>query len=155
MTHVHRQEVLTGNGPQTPREGATGPHPHRMLFVVSESVVAVGAVAGAWQLVTGTLTPPVSDLARLGLSNWVLPGLWLFTMVAIPAASSAWLAWRRSPLALTAVLCASGLLLVELVVQIPFVGPNMLQAVFGAVAVGLAAVAIQSRRLGWRRDRHG
>jgi len=126
-----------------------------MLFVVSESVVAVGAVLGACQLVTGKQTPPVSDLAPLGLSSWVLPGLWLFTMVALPAALSAWLAWRRSPLAPTAVLCASGLLVVELVVQIPFVGPNLLQAVFGAVAVGLAAVAIRSRCLGWRRDPHG
>ena len=101
MTHVHRQEVLAANAPPTLREGATEPHPHRMLFVVLQSVVAVGAVAGAWQLV------------------------------------------------------ASGLLGVELVVQIPFVGTNPLQAVFGAVAVGLAAVAIRSRRLGWRRDRHG
>jgi hypothetical protein len=132
-----------------------------MLIVVAESTVALGAFAGAWQLLTGTLTPPVSDLAPLGLSSWTLPGLWLAATVAVPSGLSAWLAWRRSPFTPSAVLWASILLAVELVTQVPYVGISPLQLAFGAVAVGLAAVAIRARQLGWRRSpqpesvRHG
>ena len=47
-----------------------------------------------------------------------------------------------------AVLVASAPLVVELVVQIPFIGPSLLQAVFGTVAVVMAALALRARRLG-------
>ena len=124
------------------------PLPYRAVFIATESFVALGALVGSVQLVTGTLTPPVADLDPLGLSSWVLPGVWLFAMVAVPAAVAAWLALERSPRTPTAVLCASALLLVELLVQIPFVGPSALQAVLGVVAVGLAAAAVRSRQLG-------
>jgi len=45
---------------------------------------------------------------------------------------------------------ASGLLATELGVQDPFVGPSGLQAVFGAVSAGLAALGLQARRTGLR-----
>jgi len=125
--------------------------PHRMVFVVAESFIAIAGAAGAIQLMTGTYVPPVSDLEPLGLSSWVLPGVWLFASVAAPSGSAAWLAWRRSPAAPTAVLVASALLLVEVTVQVPFVGPSALQAVFGTTALVLASVAVHARRTGWRR----
>ena len=99
--------------------------PYRTFFVSTESMVALGGVAGAVQLITGTFTPPVADLAPLGLSSWVLPGLWLFSSVAVPSAAAGWLAWRRSPQAPTALLIASGLLAVELAVQIPLRRPQL------------------------------
>jgi hypothetical protein len=116
---------------------------------VVEGLVAVGGIGGTVQLLTGTAAPPVEDLEPLGLTSWVLPGLWLFASVAVPSMVAAWLAWRRSPRAPAAVLVASALLAVELLVQIPFVGPSVLQAVFGAIAIMLAVLAIVARPT-WR-----
>lgn len=126
-----------------------GSHRFRWLFIVVEGLVAVGAVGGTVQLVTGTAAPPVDDLEPLGLTSWVLPGVWLFASVAVPSTLAAWLAWRRSSHAPTAVLVASALLAVELLVQIPFVGPSVLQAVFGTVAIVLAVLALAARPT-WR-----
>ena len=139
------QEIRTASRPGP----ADRTYPHREILVGAEALVALGGVAGAAQLLTGTSTPPVADLEPLGLSSWALPGAWLFATVAVPSAAAAWLAWRRAPLAPAAVLVASGTLAVELVVQIPFVGPSALQAVFGTVAVGLAGLAVDARRGGW------
>jgi hypothetical protein len=116
---------------------------------VVEGLVVVGALSGTLQLLTGTATPPVEDLEPLGLTSWVLPGLWLFASVAVPSTVAAWLAWRRSLHAPTAVLVASALLAVELLVQIPFVGPSLFQAVFGTVAIVLAVLALVARPT-WR-----
>ena len=126
----------------------TRSYAHRWAFVIVESLVAVGGAAGAVQLASGTFTPPVSAIEPLGLTTWTLPGLWLFASVAVPSAVAAVLAWRRSPRTPAAVLVASALLVVELVVQIPFIGPSLLQAVFGTVAVVMAALALRARRLG-------
>lgn len=127
--------------------------PHRLTFIAAESLVALGGVVGSAQLFTGTGTPPVSDLAPLGLSSWALPGVWLFATVAVPSGAAAWLAWRRASLAPAAVLLACGTLAVELLVQIPFIGASLLQAVFGSFAVGLALLALRARRAGWWHTR--
>jgi hypothetical protein len=78
--------------------------PYRTGLVLIESFVALGGAAGAGQLLTGAFTPPVSDLAPLGLTSWVLPGLWLFATVAAPSARLALVAlrarhlgWRPDP----------------------------------------------------------
>jgi hypothetical protein len=42
------------------------------------------------------------------------------------------------------------LLAIELLLQIPFLGPSILQVIFGAVAVGMAVVSLLARRAGWR-----
>jgi hypothetical protein len=123
--------------------------PFRRTFVLIESLVALGGLMGTAQLLTGTLTPPVSVLAPLGLSSWVLPGLWLFGTVAVPSVTAAVMAWRRSPLAPPVVLLASATLGLELLVQIPFLGPSVLQAVFGTIAIAMAALALRARRAGW------
>lgn len=118
--------------------------PWRRTFIAVESLVAVSGVEGSWQLVTGIHVPPVSDLEPLGLTSWVLPGAWLLVSVAVPSAATAWLAVRRSPLTPRAALVAAAALAVELLVQIPFVGVDPLQAVFGAIAVGMGAVAVHA-----------
>ena len=140
VAHVH----------QVGSRGASLVFPYRVVLVAGESIVR----SALWPVRCADdrdVHPPVADLAPLGLSRGVLPGLWLCAMVAVPCALAAGSAWRRSPLAPTAVLWASALLAVELVVQIPFVGPSALQATLGAVAAGLAAAAVRSRRLGWPR----
>ena len=69
-------------------------------------------------------------------------------MVAVPSGLAGWLAWRRSLWAPAVVLLASASLAIELLVQIPFLGFNILQLIFGAVTIGMAAVGMLARRAG-------
>jgi hypothetical protein len=123
--------------------------PFRRTIVVVETLVSLSGLAGSVQLLAGAATPPVSVLSPLGLSSWTLPAGWLLLTVAVPSGLVAWLAWRRSVWAAPAVLLASALLAIELLVQIPFLGFSILQAIFGVVAVGMAAVGLLARRGGW------
>jgi hypothetical protein len=91
----------------------------------------------------------VSVLAPLRISSWTLPAAWLFFSVAVPSGLAAWLGWRHSAWAPPAVLAASGLLAIELGVQIPILGFSILQLIFGIVAIGMAVVALLARRAGW------
>ena len=136
-------------GRSTRQPGLEFPTPYRRIFVGVESVVAFAGLGGAIQLIAGIFTPPVGDLP-LGLSSWVLPGCWLLGTVAVPAAVAAWLAYRRSPYAPVAVFVAACAMAVEVAVQIPFIGPSWLQAVFGGLAAALAVLAARARRRGWR-----
>ena len=123
--------------------------PFRKTFVVIESLVALGGVTGTLPLLTGTFTPPVSILQPIGLSSWALPGLWLFGTVVVPSTAAAVLAWRRSAYTAPAVLLGSTTLALELLVQIPFLGPSILQAVFATIAIAMAILADRARRSGW------
>ena len=124
-------------------------YPFRPIIVVIETLVGLGGLAGSIQLLAGVATPPVSALNPVGLSSWILPAGWLFLSVAVPSGLAAWLAWRRSAWAPPAVLLASTLLATELLVQIPFLGLNILQLIFGVVAVGMAVMGLLARRAGW------
>ncbi len=126
-----------------------GPLPHRRLLIGLEVFVVLAGLMGVIQLWAGIATPPSSTLPPM-LSGWVLPGFWLLATVPLPAAVAAFLALRRSPWTPQAVLIGAATMAVELVVQIPFLGLNPFQAVFGAVALVLAALALRARRLGWR-----
>jgi hypothetical protein len=118
--------------------------PYRRTFVVVELLLAVCGAAGAVQLGAGLSTPPPSDLRVLGLTSWVLPGIWLLLTVAVPAAVAATLALRRSYLTPTAVTASGLLLALELLVQIPFIGLSVLQLIFGTVAFGLIVLGIRA-----------
>ena len=122
----------------------------RRTFMTVESLVALGGLVGTGMLLTGTNTPPVGTIEPLGLSSWVLPGGWLFATTVIPSVAATVLAWRGSPHTPTAVLVASATLAIELLVQIPFLGPSPFQAVFGGIAVTMAGLALLARRAaGW------
>jgi hypothetical protein len=129
--------------------------PWRRTFVAGEGLVALAGAAGSAQLLAGIATPPDSALdpfERFGVTGWGLPAVWLFLTVAAPSGLAAWSAWRRSSRTPALVLAASGLLAVELLVQIPFLGLDVLQAVFGAVAVGLGVLGWDAAvGGGWRR----
>lgn len=127
----------------------TAPCPFRRTFLVTGALLALAGAAGAVQLIAGAATPPVDDLEPLGLHSWVLPGIWLFVSVAVPWAIATVLATRRRRVTPAAVLVACALLLFELVVQIPFVGPSPLQAVLGTVALVIGGLAWRARRTGW------
>ena len=126
--------------------------PWRRTFVAVEGLVAVAGAAGTVQLLAGIATPPdatLDPLASFGVSGWELPALWLFASVAVPSAMAAGAALHGSSRTPRWVMVASGLLAVELLVQVPFLGFNVMQAVFGAVAVVMAALAWRARA-GWR-----
>ncbi len=125
-------------------------NPHRRTMTWASGFLAVAGLVGTWQLMSGAATPPVSDLAPLGLSSWTWPGLWLFGSVVVPwfVAVIACVGRRRAtPLI---VLVACGLLVLELVVQVPFIGLSPLQFILGAAAGGLVWCAVDARRRGWR-----
>ena len=128
---------------------ATLARPFRKMFTLVEGLTAVGGVIGSVMLISGTGTPPVSVLQPVGLTSWVLPGLWLFATAAAPSAVAAVLAWRKSEWAPAVVLLASLTLAIELVVQIPFLGPSWLQALFGAIAISMTVLALRAKRAGW------
>src|ERR1044072_4471121 len=102
--------------------------PHRRSLLVIEVLVAVAAVEGSLQLMLDAATPPDADLPG-ALHSWVLPGVWLLVSVGVPSTVAAVLLRRRSPPALRAVLLAAAPLAVELLVQIPFLGPSVLQVI--------------------------
>jgi hypothetical protein len=122
--------------------------PFRRTFIGVETALAFSGVAGAVQLWEGTYAPPISNIESLGLESWRLPAVWLFSSVAVPSAVAAVAAARRWPRTPVVVLAASGLLLVEVTVQVPFVGPSVLQAVFGGVAVTMGSLALVAHRSG-------
>lgn len=112
---------------------------------------ALGAVAGltslaAWigavQLAVGLYAPPVADLQPLRLHSWLLPAIWLAASVAVPCLIVTVLAVRRSLRTGWAALVAALLLAVELVVQVPFVGLDPLQAVMGTTALVIAGLGL-------------
>ena len=119
---------------------------HRRTLLAMESAMAVFGLGGGVMLMSGHGTPPVEAISSLGLSSWVLPGVWLTASVAIPSALAAHLAWRGSQWTPRAVMVASGLLAVELLVQIPFLGVNGLQAAMALIGGTAAALAWQARR---------
>lgn len=145
---------MTADSTATNRSRIKKDYPFRRTIVITESVLGLAGLAGSIQLLAGVATPPVSALNPLGLSSWTLPAGWLFLSVAVPSGMAAWLAWRRSAWAPPAVLLGSALLATELLVQIPFLGPSILQLIFGTVAAGMAVVGLLARRAGWWPRRH-
>jgi hypothetical protein len=135
-----------------PARQATTSWPYRRLLMVVEGLISLSALAGSVQLMVSGGGPFDADLP-LGLPNWLVSGLWLFTLVAVPAAVASWMCWRRSAHGPTAVLIASAGLGVDVAVQIPFIGLHVLQLVFGLIAVAMALLALDARRRGWPRRR--
>lgn len=133
--------------PLTPRCASMG-WPLRRTLLLGEGAVSAAAAVGVLQLLAGIATPPPESLPP-GLGDWTLPALWLFGTVTVPSAAAAYLAFRRSARAPQVALAATCLLLLEVIVQIPFLGLNVLQPVVALAGLGLAWTALRARRLGW------
>jgi len=127
--------------------------PYRRVLMIAEGLIALSALAGSVQLMVAGGGPFDAELPW-GLPNGLIAGLWLFSLVAVPAAVASWLCWGRSTYGPTAVLIASTGLGVDVVAQIPFVGLHVLQLVFGLIAVGMALIAVAARRRAWPRPQH-
>lgn len=131
---------------------AAQPHPFsfRRTIAALSAFVFVGAVSGVVQLWFGLAAPPVSDLDALGLDSWRLPALWLLATVTIPCGVTCFAALRRRAWAPRAAAVAAVLLLIEVTVQIPFLGPSALQAIMGAVGLALLGLGlVASHRGSW------
>lgn len=124
-------------------------YPYRTTFVAAEGLIAVSGLIGTALLATNTFVPDVAVLEPLGLHSWTLPGVWLFASVTLPSSIACWAAARHDPRAPEAVAVASALLLLELLVQLPFLGFDPLQPMMGVPALGVGALAHRARRTGW------
>ena len=133
------------------RRARQRPIPTAAVLMTAEAVVAVAAAAGAVQLWQGVAAPPVEDIAPLGLTSWKVPGALAVRLRRRALRDGGLAALPPVTERPTAVLVASGLLATELAVQVPFVGPSSLQAVFGSVSAGLAGLAVRARHHGWPR----
>jgi hypothetical protein len=125
-------------------QSALPPYRFRRSMAAIEIALAAASAVGAVQLFADVATPP-DDQLPLGLRSWAWPAVWLLATVCVPAALAAIALTRRAPSDPAVVLAATGLLGVELVVQIPFVGLSWLQLAVGLLGAGAAAKAIVAR----------
>jgi hypothetical protein len=117
----------------------------RPTLVGLEAFVGVGAVYGAVMLIGHAWHLPVTDLAPLALRSWVLPGIALLLLVALPMGGAAAAMWRRLPRAAEMSVAAGLVLAGWVLMQVAIIGPQMfLQGVM--LLVGLAVAG-----LGWLR----
>jgi hypothetical protein len=114
-----------------------------------EASVGFFAVYGAVMLITDAWGLPVDDLEPLPVGGWVLPGVALLALVAVPMLTAAVLVCRRQSSA-AFVSVVAGLLLVGWVaVQVAVIG---LQMFMQPLMFGLGLVVAG---LGWRWKRWG
>jgi hypothetical protein len=100
------------------------------------------AVYGAVMLATDAWHLPVADLAPLPLHSWVLPGVGLLLVVAVPMLVAAALQWRHARRAAGASLAAGVLLVSWIAVQVAVIGPQMwLQPLMLVAGLATAALA--------------
>jgi hypothetical protein len=114
----------------------------RTALVVVEAFVAVGAVYGSIMLITDGWRLDRSMLRHLPVDTWVMPGVALAALVAVPYVIAAVLVVTRHPLARAVSLLAGGVLVGWIVVQLAviqqyfFLQPVM--GICGLFTLGLA-----------------
>lgn len=130
----------------------------RSAVLVGAAVVAlelftgVGAIYGTVMLVTDGWHLPVRYLEPLPLHSWVLPGVALCALVAVPTLTAAALAIPGTSRAADAAIGVGLLLAGWIVLQLTVIGPRMvLQPVMLAVGLTIAALGWWWRRI-YRRS---
>ena len=107
-----------------------------------QALLAVSAVYGATGLVFGLpgFDMPVDWLRPLPLDSWVLPGVALYCVVAVPLGTAALAGWHHRPYADRLAQVACALLLSWLVFQVAFLGIRAPVQVITAVLATVLAV---------------
>ena len=116
----------------------------RVALVVIEVLVAVNAVFGGVGLMTSGMGMPTAWLAGTPFTTWVLPGVALLVLVAVPQLWGAWTAWRRHRLAPLVAMAVGGALSAWIIVQIA-----LLQQYFFLQPI-IAGIGLLETYLGWR-----
>ena len=112
----------------------------RTVLAALELFTGIGAVYGAAMLVTDAWHLPSQYLDPLPVHGWVVPGVALFAVVAVPMLGAAALALLGSRRAAGAAMAAGALLVGWILVQLAVIGPRMaLQAVMLGMGVAVAA----------------
>ncbi|MFZ0323533.1 MAG: hypothetical protein WAN48_05295 [Actinomycetes bacterium] len=113
----------------------------RRTLVGLELFVGAGAVYGTWQLVTDSWHLSADMLDATPFRTWAWPGVFLFTIVALPMLAAALLEIRRSSWAFVVSLLAGLALMGWIVVQLVLIGYQMPLQVMMFVA-GLAVAVL-------------
>jgi hypothetical protein len=114
----------------------------RIALVAVEAFVAVGAVYGSVMLITDAWRLDPAMLRHLPFDTWVLPGIALAALIAVPNVVAGVLVARGHPRARIVSMLAGGILVGWIVVQIAliqhyfFLQPVM--GVCGLLTIGLA-----------------
>jgi hypothetical protein len=119
----------------------------RWVLIALELFAGVGAVYGALMLVRDSWRLPLDYLDPLPLHSWVLPGIALFGLVAVPMLAAAVLVWRRAGHAADVSIGAGVLLAGWIAVQLAVIGPRMaLQAIMAVIGLAVAGLGWWWRR---------
>ena len=133
----------------TARSSRAGQPPRtHWLLVGVESLVALAAVYGGVGLIwDNKIGMPADWLSGTPFPNWVLPGVFLILVVAVPMAVAAVLEARRSPWAPVASVVAGGAQIAWIGVQLLVMQRyNVLQPVMLGVGLAVIVLAIYVRR---------
>jgi len=126
-------------------------HPERLRWtlIALTLFVAANALYGGIGLVGSGLGMPLSWLEGTWFDSWVIPGILLLAIVALPMLAAAWAMWRRWPRASEVTIGAGALLAGWIVGQMSMVRYFFLQPVLlllGVAIAGLAFMAFTGKR---------
>lgn len=125
---------------------AFAPGPVRVVLIALTLFTSVGAVGGAWMLMTsgmGDVDVTTTRLGPLGFTSWVPGGLFLLAGVAVPMALAGVLLWSGHPWGPLVALLAGLAQVAWIVVQVTLIGfGSWLQATFLLVGVAVALAAM-------------
>src|SRR4051794_40028840 len=116
-------------------------------LIALELFAGVGAVYRALMLVRDSWRLPLNYLDPLPLHSWVLPGIALFGVVAVPMLGAAVLVWRRVRHAADVSIGAGVLLAGWIATQLAVIGSRMaLQAIMAVNGLAVAGLGWWWRR---------
>lgn len=125
-----------------PESLAFAPGPVRAIMIALSLLTAVGALGGAWMLMTaglGDVDVTTTRLGALGFTSWVPGGLALAAGVAAPMAVAGILLWADHPWGPVVALVAGCVQVTWIVVQVTLIGfSTWLQPAFLLVGATVA-----------------
>ena len=129
--------------------GTRHPEGLRWTLIALAMFVAANALYGGIGLISGGLGMPLSWLERTWFDSWVIPGILLLAIVAVPMLVASWATWHRWPRAPEITIGAGALLAGWIVGQMSMVRYFFLQPLLlllGLAIAGLGFLAFTGRR---------